>query len=145
MPVVGFLISRAPGDTPQLLAAFRQGLKDTIHDVRTGDDLPAAFEAGAKEDAEGLIITAESLFVVHRARLTELAARYRLPAIYPYSIQAVDAGGLMAYDVDITDLFQRAASYVDKILKGAKPSDLPVQRPTKSSLSSTSRPRRHSA
>ena len=57
-----------------------------IHDIRTADDLPAAFDAGAKEHAEALLTTAESIFVVHRARVSELAARYRLPAIYPYTI-----------------------------------------------------------
>jgi putative ABC transport system substrate-binding protein len=112
-------------------AAPSLGVSLQIHDIRSGDDLPAAFDDGAKERAEGLLTTAESLFVVHRARITELAARYRLPAIYPYSIQAVDAGGLMAYDVNTTELFRRAATYVDMILKGAKPSDLPVQQPTK--------------
>jgi putative ABC transport system substrate-binding protein len=112
-------------------AAPSLGVTLQIHDIRSGDDLPAAFDDGAKERAEGLLITAESLFVVHRARVTELAARYRLPAIYPYSIQAVDAGGLMAYDVNTTDLFRRAATYVDSILKGAKPPDLPIQQPTR--------------
>jgi len=73
-----------------------------IHDIRTRDDLPAAFDAGAKERVEELLTTAESMFVVHRTRITELAARYRLPAIYLYSIQVVDAGGLMAYDVSYT-------------------------------------------
>jgi putative ABC transport system substrate-binding protein len=101
-----------------------------IHDIRSGDDLPAAFEAGAKERADGLLTTSESLFVVQRARVTELAARYRLPAMYlPPGV--VDAGGLMAYTVNRPDLFRRAATYVDMILKGAKPSDLPVQQPTK--------------
>jgi putative ABC transport system substrate-binding protein len=112
-------------------AARTLGLTLQIHDIQSGDDLPAAFDAGAKERAEGLLTTAESMFIVHRARVSELAARYRLPAIYPYSMQVVDAGGLMAYDVNISDLFRRAATYVDKILKGAKPSDLPVQQPTK--------------
>jgi ABC-type uncharacterized transport system substrate-binding protein len=112
-------------------AARSLGLTLQIHNIRTADDLPAAFEAGAQERAEGLLTTAESLFVVHSARVSELAARYRLPAIYPYSTQAVDAGGLMAYDVNISDLFRRAATYVERILKGAKPSDLPVQQPTK--------------
>jgi putative ABC transport system substrate-binding protein len=112
-------------------AAPSLGVTLQIHDIRSGDDLPAAFDDGAKEHAEGLLTTAESMFVVHRARVTELAARYRLPAIYPYSIQAVDAGGLMAYDVNNSDLFRRAATYVDMILKGVKPSDLPVQQPTK--------------
>jgi putative ABC transport system substrate-binding protein len=66
--------------------------------------------------------------------VSELAARYRLPAIYPYTIQVVDGGGLMAYDSSYPDLIRRAAAYVDRILKGAKPSDLPVQQPTKFEL-----------
>jgi putative ABC transport system substrate-binding protein len=92
--------------------------------------LAAAFDAGLKEHVEGLLTTAESIFVVQVARVNELAARYKLPAIYPYSIQVTDGGGLMAYDVNIPDLHKEAALYVDKILKGAKPSDLPVQLPT---------------
>jgi putative ABC transport system substrate-binding protein len=107
------------------------GVTLQIRDVRTGDDLPAAFEAGAKERAEGLLTGAESLFVVYSGRIAELAARYRLPAIYPFSAQVVEAGGLMAYDTNFADLYRRAATYVDRILKGAKPSDLPVQQPTK--------------
>jgi putative ABC transport system substrate-binding protein len=66
--------------------------------------------------------------------VSELAARYRLPAMYPYSIQVTDVGGLMAYDLDFADLERRAAAYVDRILKGAKPSDLAVQQPTKFAL-----------
>ena len=115
-------------------AAGSLGVTLQIHDIQTADDLPAAFDAGAKERAEGLIVTAESIFVVQRARVSELAARYRLPAMYPYTIQVADAGGLMAYDVDYPDLERRAATYVDRILKGAKPSDLPVQQPTKFAL-----------
>jgi putative ABC transport system substrate-binding protein len=110
------------------------GVTLQINDIRTADDLPAAFEAGARERAEGLLTTAESIFVAQRARVSELAARYRLPAMYPYSIQVTDAGGLMAYDVNYPDLERRAAAYVDKILKGAKSSDLPVQQPTKFAL-----------
>jgi putative ABC transport system substrate-binding protein len=110
------------------------GVTLQIYDIRTADDLPAAFEAGARERAEGLLTTAESIFVAQRARVSELAARYRLPAMYPYSIQVTDAGGLMAYDVNYPDLERRAAAYVDKILKGAKSSDLPVQQPTKFAL-----------
>jgi putative ABC transport system substrate-binding protein len=112
-------------------AAPSLGVTLQIRDVRTGDDLPAAFEAGAKERAEGLLTTAESLLVVYSGQVTELAARYRLPAIYPFSAQVVEAGGLMAYDTNAADLYRRAATYVDRILKGAKPSDLPVQQPTK--------------
>jgi putative ABC transport system substrate-binding protein len=101
-----------------------------VQDIQSAYDLPAAFEAGASEGAEGLLVGAESIFLVHRTQVTELAARYRLPAMYPYSIQVADAAGLMAYDVDIPDLHRRAAIDVDRILKGAKPADLPVERPT---------------
>jgi len=111
-------------------AAASLGVTLQIRDVRTGDDLPAAFEAAAKERAEGVLTGAESLFVVYGGRVAELAARYRLPAIYPYTAQVVEAGGLMAYDTTIADLYRRAATYVDRILKGAKPSDLPIQQPT---------------
>ena len=132
-------------------AAPLLGVTLQIHDIRTADDLPAAFDAAAKERAEGLLTTAESIFIVHRARVTDLAARHRLPAIYPYSIQVVDAGGLMAYDIGCSDrqaeaagrklceaqapdLQRSAAAYVDRILKGAKPSDLPIQQPAKFEL-----------
>jgi putative ABC transport system substrate-binding protein len=91
-----------------------------IRDIRTGDDLPAAFEAGAKERAEGLLIGAESLFMVYSGRVAELAARYRLPATYPFTAQVVEAGGLMAYDATIADLYRRAVTYVDRILKGTQ-------------------------
>ena len=101
-----------------------------VHDIRTADDLPVAFEAAAKEDAEALLTTAESLFVAQGGRVTELAARYNLPAMYCYS-NVVDLGGLMAYDVSYPDVIRRAASYVDRILKGVKVLDLPVEQPIK--------------
>ena len=75
--------------------------------------------------------TAETIFRAERARITDLASRHKLPAIYPYSVFAVDSGGLMAYEVVDSDLHKNAADYVDRILKGAKPSELPVQQPTK--------------
>jgi putative ABC transport system substrate-binding protein len=121
----------APFQVKALIDAARSlAVTLQIHDIRSGDDFPAAFEAGAKERADGLLTTTQSLFIVQRARVIELAARYRLPAMY---IQAgvVDAGGLMAYTNNRPDLFRRTAIYVDMILKGAKPSDLPVQQPTK--------------
>ena len=64
---------------------------------------------------------------MERVQVSELAARYKLPVIYPFSIQATDAGGMMAYDIDYADLIRRAATYVDRILKGAKPGELPLQ------------------
>jgi ABC-type uncharacterized transport system substrate-binding protein len=115
-------------------AAPSVGVTLLVHDIRTADDLPAAFEAGVREHAEGLLTTAESIFRLQRARVTELAARHRLPAVYPYSAFARDSGGLMAYEGDDPDLHKRAATYVDKILKGTRPSDLAVQQPTKFNL-----------
>jgi putative ABC transport system substrate-binding protein len=115
-------------------AARSLGVTLQIQDIRAGDDLPAAFDAGAREHADGLLTTAQNIFVVHRARVSELAARYRLPAIYHQSIQVADAGGLMAYEPNMADLYRLAATYVDHIFKGAKPSDLPVEQPTKFKL-----------
>lgn len=104
-----------------------------VQDIRTPDDLPAAFDAGARERAEGVLATAESIFVAHGARVAELAARHRLPGMYPYR-GVVDAGGLMAYDSYTPGLVARTATYVDRILKGAKPADLPIEQPTKVDL-----------
>jgi putative ABC transport system substrate-binding protein len=100
-------------------AASSLGVTLQIRDIQTADDLPAAFDAGAKERAEGLIVTAESISVVQHGRVSELAARYRLPEMY----QVACAGSLMAYDVDYPDLERRAATCVDRILRGTKPSD----------------------
>jgi len=111
-------------------AAPPLGITLQILDIQTADDLPAAFEAGAREHAEGLIVTAESIFLVQRARVADLAAHHKLPAVYPYSAFAIENGGLMAYDVVEPNLHRRAATYVDAILKGAKPSELPIQQPT---------------
>ena len=110
-------------------AAPSLGVKLQIQEIRSGDDLPAAFDAAARESPEGLLVTAESIFNVNRKRVTELAARYKLPAIYPWSVMVTDAGGLMAYDANEPDLHRHAANF-DRILKGAKPSDLPIHQPT---------------
>jgi putative ABC transport system substrate-binding protein len=111
-------------------AASSLGVTLDVIDIKTPDDLPAAFEAGSKVGAQGVLTTAESIFREARARVTELAAHYSLPAIYPYAAFAVENGGLMAYDIIEPNLHRTAADYVDKILKGAKPSELPVQQPT---------------
>jgi len=115
-------------------AAALLGVTLHVIDIKTPDDLPAAFEAGSKVGAQGVLTTAESIFRGARARVTELAARHSLPAVYPYAAFAIENGGLMAYDVTDRDLHRSAADYVDKILKGAKPSDLPVQQPTQFQL-----------
>jgi putative ABC transport system substrate-binding protein len=114
-------------------AARSLGVKLLIQDIRIADDLEGAFDAGARWRAEGLLTTAESIFVVQGKRIVELAARHRLPGLYPYRV-VVDAGGLMAYNSYTPDLLARTAAYVDRILKGAKPADLPVEQPTKFEL-----------
>jgi putative ABC transport system substrate-binding protein len=87
----------------------------------------------AQQDRGGLLVMEGAFAVAHRDAIVALAARYRLPAIYPLRFFTV-AGGLMSYGIDPTDSFRRAADYVDRILKGAKPRDLPVQQPTKFEL-----------
>jgi putative tryptophan/tyrosine transport system substrate-binding protein len=114
-------------------AARSLGVKLLVRDIQTADDLPTAFDAGVRERADGVLTTAESIFVAQHERVVQLAAQHKLPGMYPYR-RMVDAGGLMAYDGFSTDLQARTATFVDKILKGAKPSDLPVEQPTKFEL-----------
>jgi putative ABC transport system substrate-binding protein len=83
--------------------------------------------------AQALAVLTSSMFFGQRRRLVDLAAKNRLPAIYPWR-EGVDVGGLMAYGPDLADLLRRVATYVDKILKSAKPGDLPVEQPTKFEL-----------
>jgi putative ABC transport system substrate-binding protein len=122
---------------PQLkeleVAAASLGVKLLVRDVRTADDIPAAFDAGAREGAEGVLTTAESIFAAEGKRVVQLALEHRLPGLYPYRLMA-DAGGLMAFDSYTLSFQARTATYVDKILKGANPSDLPVEQPTKFEL-----------
>jgi len=96
---------------------------------------PGDFDAPAKtvRGADGLLSLESPLFTTYRARIAELAARSRLPAVFSQR-EYVEAGGLMAYGTDFHDLFRRAGRYVDKILKGSKPADLPVEQPTKFEL-----------
>src|SRR5258706_13105343 len=95
-------------------AARPLGVTLQLQDIRSGDDLAAAFEAGGKARGEGLITTAESLFIVHRAKVGELAARNKRPAIYPYSIPATDGGGPMAYDAAIPARHRRTGIFGDR-------------------------------
>ena len=114
-------------------AAGLLGVKLLLRDIQSADDLPATFEAGTREGADGVLTTFESIFIVQRERVIELAAQYKLPGMYPYRLM-VEAGGLMAYDSYTSNLVARAANYVDRILKGAKPADLPIEQPTKFEL-----------
>jgi putative ABC transport system substrate-binding protein len=99
-------------------------------EFRGSKDIEAAFRAAIKGRAEALIVVAGGS---HRERIINLAAKGRLPAMYT-DPTAVPAGGLMSYGADIPEQFRRAATYVDKILKGTKPADLPVERPIKFEL-----------
>jgi putative ABC transport system substrate-binding protein len=98
--------------------------------IRSIDDFEPAFLAIKKAHANGVIVFRGSLTAASRTRIAELAAKSGLPAMYPDS-EFVDAGGLISYGASIPHLWGRAAVYVDKILKGAKPDDLPVEQPTK--------------
>ena len=98
--------------------------------VRDASELESAIAAQARAPNGGLIVLTDSFTSLYRAEITSLAARYRLPAVYPFRF-FVELGGLLSYGNDLIDSFRRAASYVDSILKGAKPSELPVQAPVK--------------
>jgi putative tryptophan/tyrosine transport system substrate-binding protein len=112
------------------VAARSLGVQLQLLEARGPNEFDGAFAAMAKERAGALLVPAESLFVLHRTRLADLAARSRLPAAYGFR-EHVEAGGLMSYGPSVRDLFRRSATFVDKILKGAKPGDLPVEQPTK--------------
>ena len=101
--------------------------------VRGADEFEGAFAAMTKERASAVVVLGDPVFLLHRKQLAELAARSRLPAIYALT-DHVEAGGLMAYSPNFAEAARRAAIYVDKILKGAKPGDLPVEQPTKFEL-----------
>jgi putative ABC transport system substrate-binding protein len=96
-------------------------------------EIEAAISALAREPPGGVLAMSDGFTVIHRDLIIELAARYRLPAAYPFRFFVAD-GGLISYGVDLRDMRRRAAIYVDRILKGAKPADLPVQLPTKFEL-----------
>jgi len=102
-------------------------------EVNGAADIDEAFAAAVRERVAVVILLASALFQAERHRLVELAAKHRLPTIYENRAFS-EAGGLMSYGPDLRDVFRRAATHVDKILKGAKPADLPVEQPTKFEL-----------
>ena len=102
-------------------------------EVKGPDDIEGAFRAATKGRADGFIAGAGGVLSFHRKRIVDLAEKNRLPAMYS-TVSYVDAGGLMTYGEDRVEMFRRAAEYVDMILKGRKPDDLPVERPKKFDL-----------
>jgi len=130
---VGFL--RGAGIGPQLreIRPAALALKLKLEEIETQVDakgLESAFKTAKQKQVNAIMTIATRRFFAERKRIVELAGKYRLPAIY-FQKEFVDEGGLMSYGADYTDLYRRAAVYVDKILKGAKPADLPVQQATK--------------
>jgi putative ABC transport system substrate-binding protein len=130
-------VLRQPGSAVEIqlkeLRLAAQALKLKLEEIETPADakgLESAFQTGKQRQVNAIMTTAARPFFGERKRIVELAVKYRLPAIY-FQKEFVDEGGLMSYGVDFDDLYRRAAVYVDKILKGAKPADLPVQQATK--------------
>ena len=114
-------------------AARKLGVTLQTQKVREPGEFEGAFVAMRKGRADALIVVSDSLFASQRARIVDLAAKSRLPAVYDVRLFP-ESGGLMSYGPDIADLFRRSATYVVKIVKGAKPADLPVEQPTKFEL-----------
>ena len=112
------------------IAARSLGIQLQILEAKGINDFDKILAATKKNDAQALNVLSSAIFSVHRTRLLEIASKARLPAIYQHS-DFVNAGGLMSYGADRFDMWRRAAVYVDKILKGTKPADLPVEQPTK--------------
>jgi len=115
------------------VAAGLLKLQLQLFEARAPGDFAGAFSAMAKERADGVIIITSAMFYAERTRIAKLAAASRVPTIYAAK-EFADVGGLMTYGIDLHESFRRAAGYVDKILKGAKPADLPVEQPTKLEL-----------
>jgi ABC-type uncharacterized transport system substrate-binding protein len=114
-------------------AARSVGVQLQLLEARGPNEFDAAFAAMAKQRVEALLVVPEAIFVVHGARLADLAAKNRLPSMHGLR-QNVDAGGLMSYGPSTVAVWRRAAFFVDKILKGVRPADLPVEQPTKYEL-----------
>jgi putative tryptophan/tyrosine transport system substrate-binding protein len=114
-------------------AAKVLGIEAVLLDIRRRDDIPRAFETANAQHVDILLVGIEVLIQENRQLITDLAAKHRLPAIYA-SKEFVDVGGLMTYGVSYPDLYFRSATLIDKIFRGAKPGDLPVEQPTKLEL-----------
>jgi putative ABC transport system substrate-binding protein len=130
-PSVGALGQRRNEDMLKGAEAAARALRVRLQFVEAKDppDIDRAFSDMTRAHAGALIVLLSNMFFAERRRLVDLAAKYRLPAVYQ-SREFVDGGGLMAYGPSFADIFRRAATYVHKILKGAKPADLPIEQPT---------------
>jgi putative ABC transport system substrate-binding protein len=114
-------------------AAPSLGLEAQLLDVRRPEDIVRAFDTAVAQRADVILMGIDTVLLANRRQVVELAVKHRLPTMY-YTREFVEAGGLMSYGVNYPDLYRRAATFVDKIFKGAKPADLPVEQPTKFEL-----------
>jgi putative ABC transport system substrate-binding protein len=123
-----------PPEWEETKAAARHfGLEAELLDVRSQGDLDHAFKVAVQQQVNGLVVGADSLTQMHLQRIVDFVASNKLPTVYP-AREFVEAGGLISYAVNYSDLYLRLASFVGKILKGAKPGELPVEQPTKFEL-----------
>jgi putative ABC transport system substrate-binding protein len=118
---------------PFQAAAAAMSVEPIAAPVRDDAEIERVISVQGRKPGTGLAVMPDLFMLLHRAPVLALASRYRLPALYPYRYWAAE-GGLMSYGIDVPDLFRRTASYVDRVLKGGKPSELPVQLPTKFEL-----------
>jgi putative ABC transport system substrate-binding protein len=128
VPGAGTFFSR-----PFVDSATKLNVRPITAQVHNSAQIESAITKLGSESGSGLVLVPDNFTTVHRELIISLAARFRIPAVYPYRYFA-EAGGLLSYGVDAVDLFRRAAEYVSRILRGAKPADLPVQAPTKFEL-----------
>jgi putative ABC transport system substrate-binding protein len=120
---------------PAILKAARSatqqtGIKPLLVDARTAEEVERAFVTIKREHAQAVLVVADSFFIGHRRQIAELAAKHRVPSMFSYR-EGVEAGGLMSYGQDLVHFYHRAATYVDKILRGASPAELPIEQPTR--------------
>ena len=132
---VAVLLNPGTSSHPQILkniqaAAQQVGIKVLPVEARTAEEIERGFALMRRERAGAVIVAADSFFLWRRQQISELAVTNRMPSMFP-NREEVQAGGLMSYGQSLTDFYRRAATYVDKILKGAKPADLPIEQPTK--------------
>ena len=135
---IGMMLNPTNPNYPRNVAEAERGARSLgleLHkfDLRTPGDISIAFETASRQSADALLIGIEAITQANASVITQLAAKYRLPAIYA-AREFVETGGLMAYGVNYPNLYRRAAAFVDKIIKGAKPADLPIEQPTKFEL-----------
>ena len=138
IPVLGRVAHLTDAGNPNVVRVRREvetaaralGIASPLLDVRKTEDIGPAFDSASNQRVDALIVGTDTVTQANRQFIALLAARHRLPAIYG-SKEFVEAGGLMTYGVSYPDLYRRAAIYVDKIFKGAKPAELPIEQPTK--------------